>query len=205
MKKSSLSRNESQRLCVTFGRGEEVKYISHLDIMRLWVRALRRAGMPLSYSEGFNPRPRIAIAAPLAVGVMSEGELLEIFMERRASCDFFARAMGKQLPDGIQIFDVKEIWPGLPSLQSQVRFAEYKVELESERGPNEVAEAVRSLLGKENLPWQHSRGKEVRHYDLRALIEDIWIADKDGARYTLGMKLRNDSRGSGRPERVALA
>ena len=57
-----------QRLRIRFRRGLAVKFVSHLDIMRLWQRALIRAGMPLAYSEGFNPRPRLSLAAPLAVG-----------------------------------------------------------------------------------------------------------------------------------------
>lgn len=53
-----------QRLRITFARGDEMKYITHLDMMRFWERALRRAGLPVAYSEGFSPHPQIAIAAP---------------------------------------------------------------------------------------------------------------------------------------------
>jgi radical SAM-linked protein len=60
-----------QRLRITFARGKELKYISHLDLMRLWQRALRRADIPLAYSQGFSPHPRLSIAAPLAIGVTS--------------------------------------------------------------------------------------------------------------------------------------
>ena len=56
-----------QRLRVTFTRGEQVKYITHLDLMRFWERALRRAEIPVAYSEGFSPHPQLALAAPLAV------------------------------------------------------------------------------------------------------------------------------------------
>jgi len=55
-----------QRLRVRFCRGEEVKFISHLDLMRLWQRAIKRAGISVAYSEGFSPHPRISLAAPLA-------------------------------------------------------------------------------------------------------------------------------------------
>jgi radical SAM-linked protein len=60
-----------QRLRIRFSRGEEIKYISHLDLMRLWQRALNRAGLEIAYSEGFNPHPRMSLAAPLALGVTS--------------------------------------------------------------------------------------------------------------------------------------
>ena len=69
-----------QRLRIKFRRGAEVKYISHLDIMRLWQRALNRAGIALAYSEGFHPHPKISLAVPLAVGVTSEAELMDIIL-----------------------------------------------------------------------------------------------------------------------------
>ncbi|MDD5093969.1 MAG: TIGR03936 family radical SAM-associated protein [Dehalococcoidia bacterium] len=194
-----------QRVRVTFSRSGEVKYITHLDIMRLWQRALRRAGMPLTYSQGFNPHPRISIAAPLAIGVTSEGELMDLFFDRRVSLEFFTQAVGRQLPVGVSILGAKELWPGLPSLQSQLRFSEYRVEVESDKGIEEVAALIRSLLGKVTLPWQHARGEDVHRYDLRALIDDVWIIDRGESCYTLGMRLCSDGSGSGRPEQVILA
>lgn len=206
MKKSLLPKSEpQQRLSITFTRGEELKYITHLDIMRLWQRALRRAGMPIAYSQGFNPHPRISIAAPLAIGVTSEGELMDVFLERKVSPDFFARAISEQLPTGISISEIRERWPKLPSLQSQLRFAEYQVEVESDREPAEVSQAIRSLLDEESLPWQHARGEQFHRYDLRTLVDDIWIIGMNESVYTFGMRLRNDANGSGRPEQVTLA
>jgi len=206
LKRSLLPKDEPrQRLVVTFSRGEKLKYIAHLDMMRLWHRALRRAGMPLAYSQGFHPQPRVAIASPLAVGVTSEGELMDVFLQRKVSLDFFAKALREQLPEGVEIMDVKDVWPRLPSLQSQLRFVEYKVETGSEKTPEKINEAIRSLLEKESLPWQHYRGEKVHKYDLRALIDDIWVIRAEGPGCILGMRLRNDSRGSGRPDQVLLA
>ena len=190
---------------ITFSRGEDVKYISHLDIMRLWQRALRRAGMPMAYSQGFNPHPRISIAAPLAVSVTSDGELMDVLLARNASLDFFVRAVGSQLPLGIKFEGIREMWLRLPSLQSQLRFAEYRVGVESSESAESVESAIRSIMQKESLPWQHAREKEIRRYDLRALIEDLWLIDQNEFGFTLGMRLHNDSKGAGRPEQVALA
>ena len=66
-----------QRLRIRFCRGEELKFI-YLDIIRLWQRALNRTGVPLAYSEGFNPHPRISLAVPLALGITGEAELMDI-------------------------------------------------------------------------------------------------------------------------------
>ena len=194
-----------QRLRIKFRRGAEVKYISHLDIMRLWQRALNRAGMALAYSEGFHPHPKISLAAPLAVGVTSEAELMDITLTREASPHFFTAAVNQQLPDSFEILQVIPVAESLPSLQAQVRLAEYTVELETEKGNQEVASAIASLLSLKNLPWQHQRDTGPKHYDLRALIDDIWLIDCRDKRCTIGMRLRCDSGGSGRPEQVAAA
>ena len=194
-----------QRLRIRFSRGEEIKYISHLDIMRLWERALRRARIPLAYSEGFNPRPRISLAAPLSVGVTSEAELMDIFLSKMVSPHWFTGAVSQQLSPGIEILEVFPIAPGIPSLQSQVRYAEYRVQVSTEKESKDIQAAISGLLATEHLPWHHERDTGRRSYDLRTLIDDLWLADWCDSYCTIGMKLRCDNSGSGRPEQVTAA
>lgn len=194
-----------QRLRITFSRGEELKYITHLDLMRLWQRMLRRASIPLVYSQGFSPHPRISLAAPLALGVTSSSELMDIYLERRLSPQFFIKTVKEQLPRGIDILEVVEVGVALPSLQSQLRYAEYNVIIEVGETRKEVESAINSLLSSNSLSWQHIRDKEIRKYDLRALIEDIWIIESHPPEYVIGMRLRCDSGGTGRPEQVTSA
>jgi radical SAM-linked protein len=194
-----------QRLRIRFSRGEEIKFISHLDIMRLWQRALRRAEIPLAYTEGFNPHPRISLAAPLAVGVTSQAELMDIFCSKWVSPHFFTNAISQQLPPSIEILQVYSVAPTMPSLQSQVGYAEYEVKLEMEKDKPEVEAALASLLSVEQLPWHHERDTGTRNYDLRALIDDLWLIDWRRGSCTIGTRLRCDSGGSGRPEQVAAA
>jgi len=200
-----MVRKDPQRLRIRFSRGQEIKFISHLDIVRLWQRALHRAGIPLAYSEGFSPHPRISLAAPLPLGVTSETELMDIFCVQWVSPHFFTAAVSQQLPPGIGILQVYPIALSLPSLQSQVRYAEYKVEVEAEKERTEVASALTSLLSVKHLSWQHQRDTGPRRYDLRALIDDLWLTDWRCPYGTIGMRLRCDSGGSGRPEQVTAA
>ncbi|KPK46481.1 MAG: hypothetical protein AMJ77_05970 [Dehalococcoidia bacterium SM23_28_2] len=194
-----------QRLRVTFCRGEEVKYITHLDLMRFWERALRRAAIPLAYSEGYSPSPRISLAAPLPVGVTSSGELMDVYLSQRVTPYDFIKAVSQQIPVSMAIREVREVGLGLPSLQSQVRWSEYQVDVPSERSGEEVQEALAQLLATESLPWQHQRDKEMRRYDLRALVHDLWLESVGDGLCSLGMRLRTDSQGSGRAEQVAAA
>ena len=194
-----------QRIRVRFSRREEVKFISHLDIMRLWERALHRAEIPLAYSEGFSPHPHLSLAAPLAVGVTSEAELMDVFFSKWVSPHWFSAAASRELPPGVDILGVYQVAPTMPSLQSQVRYAEYRVEVETDKGLEDVERAVSSLLSSEHLPWHHHRDTGRRSYDLRALIDDLWLISWHKPYCNIGMRLRCDNSGSGRPEQVASA
>ncbi len=194
-----------QRLRVKFSRGESLKFLSHLDLMRSWERALRRAGFEIAYSEGYTPHPRLSLAAPLQVGVTGREELMDVWLERWVNPAAFVQETAKQLPVGLQILEAKLVSPDNPSLQSQVRFAQYTVEVESPESSDSVTGSIQKLLSAETLPWTHAREKEQRRYDLRKLVDDIRILSRQGNIYKLGMRLRCDAGGSGRPEQVALA
>lgn len=187
-----------QRLRVTFAKGERLKYISHLDLARLWERALRRAGMPLAYSRGFNPRPKMTFASALPLGFTSQGEVMDVILERRLSPLHFAQRMKEQLPDGMELVSVEEVYPALPSLQSQVRFSEYLVAVASEESREEMEERLQQALAAEHLPRQR-RGKA---YDLRPLISKLWIEGQEAGCYLIGMQLRAGEGGTGRPDEV---
>ena len=193
------------RLRVRFSRGEELKFISHLDIIRLWVRALRRAGIPLEYTEGFSPHPRISLAVPLSVGVTADNELMDISMTKVVSPHWFVDTVNRQLPDGLKVLEATPISPNVPSLQSQVRFTQYQVEVKTEKNEEEIKTTIDNMLAADSLPWHHERDTGRKSYDLRQLIDDIWLIESKPSSCTLGMRLRCDETGSGRPEQVALA
>jgi len=194
-----------QRLRVRFRREEELKFISHLDLMRLWVRALRRAKIPLEYSEGFSPHPRISLAAPLSVGMTGESEFMDVTLSRPVSPHGFIEAVNRQLPPGIEVSEAFLIAPSVPSLQSQVRSAHYLVEIETSKSTEDVQKDIRRLLSLEHLPWHHERDTGRRNYDLRSLIENISVEKCGGNTCTLSMQLKCDESGTGRPEQVVYA
>jgi len=193
------------RLRLKFGRGPQIKFLSHLDLMRLWERIFRRAGVEIVYSEGFSPHPRISLAAPLALGVTSKAELMDVFLDRRTTPGNLLQKVAPKLPDGISIIDIQPVSLEAPSLQSRLRFAEYEVEVESRPGTMYLEGSLKSLLALDTLPWHHTRDTGERFYDLRPLLDDLWVAGEKDAVYTIGMRLRCDSSGSGRPEQVIKA
>ena len=196
---------KAQRLRVTFTREEPVRYISHLDLMRFWERALRRADLPLAYSQGFTTSPQISIAAPLALGVTSSCEMMDVYLSGRVSPYHFTKALSQQLPPGFQVLAVQEVGQGALALQTLVRWAEYEVEAVCPFSRQELEERVRDFLLAPSVPWQHRRQKEVRQYDLRALVVDLRLLDLDEEKAKLAMRLRTDSTAAGRPEQVVAA
>jgi radical SAM-linked protein len=130
---------------------------------------------------------------------------MDIFCTKWVSPHLLTTAVSRQLPPGIEILQVYPVAPTMPSLQSQVGYAEYEVRLETEKNQQGVKAALASLLSVKQLPWHHERDTGTRNYDLRALIDDLWLIDWRSGYCTIGMRLRCDSGGSGRPEQVATA
>jgi radical SAM-linked protein len=193
------------RLRLKFSRGEKLKFLSHLDLMRLWERALRRAGMPPAYSEGFSPHPKISLAAPMPVGVTSQAELMDVFLGGRVTPEYFVQKIAPQLPEGIAIIDISPVGLQAPSLQSRLRLAEYIVEVKTGKSGRQVEAELALIMEKKQLAWHHARDTGERYYDLRALIDDLWLAGETEGGCKIGMRLRCGSSGSGRPEQVIKA
>lgn len=194
-----------QRLRLKFRRGNELKFLSHLDMMRLWERAFRRAGIIPALSEGFTPHPRISMAAPLPVGIVGDAELMDVFFHQHIPIDEFLQNIRPQLPSGIEISEAMDINVNAPSLQSQVRFAEYIAEVGTGKDKAEIEAALVQILSAEKFFWHHSRDTGERYYDLRPLIHDLWLIDVKHNICSIGMRLRCDASGSGRPEQVLRA
>lgn len=158
-----------QRLRLTFAVRASLRWLGHLDLFRAWERVLRRAGLPLLYSQGFNPRPRMAIALPLPVGITGEDELLDIFLTHPIPPLEIVHRVHPQLPVGLVIRSVEKVDLGAPSLQSQLRAAEYIARLKT--SSSDLSQRVQKLLAAESCPRQR-RGRE---YDLRPLIQALSV------------------------------
>jgi radical SAM-linked protein len=94
-----------QKIRVIYRKGEEVKFISHRDLMRAFQRALRRTGLPVTYSQGFNPHMKISWGNALKVGAVSEGEAAEIQFEGWIKPLELKEALNRQLPKGLEILE----------------------------------------------------------------------------------------------------
>jgi radical SAM-linked protein len=197
-----MTHPDRYRLRITFARGEALKYISHLDLARAWERAIRRAGVPLAYSQGFNPRPKMAFAAALPVGYTSAAEVVDVFLDAPLSLLDLAHRLAETLPPGLRVVSIEDVEPGLPALQSQVRAAEYLVNVAWEGDRADLEARVAALLSASTLPRERVRKGQRRSYDLRPLVEDLKLEKEDAEGHRLWMRLRHGTGGTARPEDV---
>jgi len=188
-----------RRFRVTFSKGEPVRYISHLDLMRTWERILRRAGVKLAHSHGFNPRPKLVFAAPLAVAVTSDAEIVDIVIEDELSPAELVAQLQPSLAPGIEVHAAVEMALDAPAVMASVASSDYIVELASAA---DLAEPIARFLASSSVPYQRSRKGTTKQSDMRPAVLSLWT-DADGK---LGMRLRLDVEGLAvRPEEVVQA
>lgn len=187
------------RLRITFAKTAAMRYTGHLDLHRTWERTIRRAGLPLAYSHGYNPRPRIQIAAALPLGFTSRHELVDVWFEDPLEIPQIREALEKAAPPGVKILDIRQVDLRSPALQTQKIAADYTVTfLEPVPDLDARIEAIRSAG---QLPRQR-RGKE---YDLRPLVEEIQpLPEDEDGRQSIHLRLALREGATGRPEEVLL-
>lgn len=113
-----------------FTRKGATAYIGHLDLMGVFSRAVRKTGLPLLYSQGFNPRPELVFALPMGVGINTEGDWVDISMATPTDAEEFMKKTNEGLPNGLEITYVTAIDEPKRSLMSVVTYAEYALEAE---------------------------------------------------------------------------
>lgn len=116
------------RLIVRFGKNPRLRFISHLDLQRFFQRALNRTGLPIAFSQGFNPHPVMAFASALALGWTSEYEVLDVKLAAPIGRKHAEDAMRAALPEDLPVIQVKTAEDRLPSLMPMVQASDYRIE-----------------------------------------------------------------------------
>ncbi len=186
------------RARITFSKQGALRYTGHLDLHRLWERAMRRAELPLAYSLGFHPQPKISIASALPLGFSSLGEVLDVRFSEELSAHEIASRLKDNLPRDIQVTNIESIDERAPALQTLVRSAQYQVQLTEPVDGSELKRKLEELLLEESLPRER-RGK---FYDLRPLIELLDLQTGTSGKHCIYMTLSARDGATGRPEEV---
>ena len=181
------------RIRITFSKQGALRYTGHLDLHKLWERAARRAELPLAYSQGFHPQPKMSLAAALPLGFSSTCEVLDMRLERDFALEGLTEQLNETLPPGIRVTSIEQVDERAPALQTQVVEAEYQVELPEQADPSDLKRRIESALASESI-LRERRGKK---YDLRPLIESLEAMDDK-----IVMLLAAREGATGRPEEV---
>lgn len=167
-------------LRATFKKGEALRYTGHLDILRTFVRGMRRAEIPFKYSEGFNPHAVMSFALPLGVGTTSGCEIVEIQMKEQIPVDDFIKAVNEKMPpESIEILSAEYSDKKTPVIVK----AEYVIEYENDK-PLNYSEIKDALSGKEILIEKKSK-RQMKEINLSDHIFESKIEKKDEKSFTL--------------------
>jgi len=193
-----------QRLRFRYSLRAAAADLGQRELAAAWEHACMVAALPLAYSGGKRPSPLISIAAPLPQGVTSDCELLDLVLSERIQPPDVLVQIGPQLPSGIHPSAVGEVGVSAPSLQSQVRWAEYEVRV---RGldPELVQQSLCRVLEATTMPAEYQREKKVRTYDLRPLIIALDLCAVAEGEAVISMRLRAAPERTARADQVASA
>lgn len=188
------------KLRIKFRKFGAVRYIGHLDVMRFFQKAIRRAGIDVRYTEGFSPHQVMTFAAPLGVGLESNGEYMDIEVLSMESTEQVKEALNQASVPGIEVTDVRILPDKAGNAMASVYSAEYTVRFRQGRKPNvDFAQAVSRLMEREEILITKVTKKGTREVNLKPGIHLLdWISQNE----ELHMILDASSSGNIKPIQV---
>jgi radical SAM-linked protein len=184
---------------IRFRKGGDLRLVSHHDLMHCFERMFRRAALPFHATQGFNPKPRMAFALSLALGIVGCEEVLELELDESLPLETIQQRLAGQAPPGLEILSVKRIER---KARAQVRRVCYCVPVPNERGAG-LAERLATLLGAPEC-WVERTRPHVRRLNVRPYVRNFRLlpATEQGAKLLLEMDLWITPYGAARPEEL---
>ncbi|MCZ2115847.1 MAG: TIGR03936 family radical SAM-associated protein [Anaerolineae bacterium] len=197
----------AQRMRITLAKGGAARFISHLDVTRALERAFNRAALPLAYSQGFNRRPRLSLAAALPLGYTSEAEIADVWLVESLAPQNFLEQLSPMMPPGITVVSAAEVPLAAPSLQQQLAESIYVVRFMNQIDPAELEARVGSMMAAGSLIYERVRAKAKRPQpiDLRPLILDMRVDSREEGAPVLHLRLVHTATQTGKPDDVLAA
>jgi len=188
------------RTRIVFSKTDAMRFTGHLDLHRTWERLIRRAALPLAYTLGYSPHPRINLASALPLGFTSDCEVVDIWLEADILPADIQAALERAAPPGIGILDVRQVDDRAPTLQTILEASDFSITFLNPV-PN-LEEGCQALLSAEKLP----RRWRDKPYDLRPLIIELRpLAYDEQGRQRVAVRLSAREGATGRPEEVIAA
>jgi radical SAM-linked protein len=159
-----------------FARSGSISYVGHLDLMRTFEHSLRRAGLPLLHSQGYNPRPMLVFALPLGVGISSEDDYLDVSLSENIRVEELIERLGTSLPDGLRIKDGWQVPETKGSIMAMITAARYELQ-----APGIFCALEKLFVREEILVEKRSKG-QLRTLNIRPLMHMLTQGDRPVSR-----------------------
>ncbi len=175
------------RIIAAFQKNKEISYTSHLDVQRTLQRAFRRANLPLAYSKGFNPHPKLSFATALATGYTSDGEWFEVELDRPIEPQAFIERVNPALPDGMRVVEAFEADDSIDTLSKLIRAARYEltVHFDGAVAQQDVRSALDSIMGSEPVIVDKKTKSGIKPTDIRPDILEASVKEVSDTSATL--------------------
>lgn len=193
------------RYLIKYQKGKGVKFISHLDLMRAFQRAIRRAKLPISYSKGFNPHAEFSLASPLPVGTWSIGEYMDIKLDEAQDPDFIMNSMNSSLPPDIRVIKVRKVGDKFPSLMSIVSGASYEMTLAVGIGKDIKIIDLEKFMERQHIEVVKTGKNGSRIVDIKPMIHELKLKCMCGDTAVFSFTVDAGSRSNLGPELMAEA
>lgn len=162
------------KIRIKFAKYGTMKFIGHLDMMRFFQKAIRRAGIDIKYSEGFSPHQIMSFAAPLGVGLESFGEYLDIEVNSMTTADEMKAALNQAMVEGVEVLSVGVLPDTVKNAMASVAAASYRLHSkEGDFGIPNLEETVKAFYAQESILYTKETKKSVIELDLKQGIYEI--------------------------------
>ena len=162
-------------MMAVFEKSPRLRHIGHLDIQRAFQRALRRSGLPVSYSKGFNPHILLTFASALSTGYAGTHEIMEVQLEREVSPEEFVAAMNGAMPPDMQLSSAKVLPDQHVALMAAVAAADYTITLTDDAAAQTVADRLEAFLAQESIMAVRKTKSGMKETDIRPLIHTLTV------------------------------
>lgn len=187
-KKDLRKKGMKRKIRLKFRKVGEMRFLSHLELAHLFYRASKRADLPLCFSEGFHPMPRIIFATALPVGMESLTEIVDVECEGKATPPEVMERLNQTLPPGVEIIDAEEV-PLFFHLSSLPHPSVYWIPLDPLLPKEEAIPKIKKALDKKEFFVHQERDGKKRSVDIRPLIEKMEIKERSGEEHRWGVEL----------------
>ncbi len=194
-----------KRFRIRYSRKGRLRFLSHLEMISVFTRAFARAAVPLEYSKGFHPHPKIAMGPALPVGVEGNVEYIDVNVEGNLFEEHLADRLNRTLPEGVTVTGVNWIPQQAPAISSMIRFGEYLLEIPKDLIPADPRKEIQACLDREVIPITRQRKRKEKTFDLRPMIVSLEVAAETENTFSILALIQTGDQGGLRPDELLKA